>query len=149
MIVSDLSFGGARLDWSGLMASHEAIVKRASKLLESIPTPVFLINKYRQFVYANSAYLGRYSIGDALSILGARVGELATCPQSTTSLSGCGTSAACQMCDFSVSVVKAFNEETVGNNIQISGSISSGPGGWNISPIDFCDERYVACISVE
>jgi len=66
--------------------------------LESVKTAVLILNKQRQIVFANRAFISLLEESDLASILGLRVGEALDCVYSDEMESGCGTSEYCREC---------------------------------------------------
>jgi K+-sensing histidine kinase KdpD len=57
-----------------------------------------VVNKNRQIVYANTAFLEFLGVKSLEPVLGRRTGEVVSCMHSGEELSGCGTSSSCKYC---------------------------------------------------
>ena len=67
------------------------------EVMNTILNPVFILNKYRQVIFANSSVLRLLNSHDLEKIIGKRPGELFNCIHSNEP-SGCGTSVHCCVC---------------------------------------------------
>ncbi|GJQ64509.1 MAG: sensor histidine kinase [Melioribacteraceae bacterium] len=76
--------------------------------LNAMNTPVVVLNKYRQIVFANEE--ARLFINNDLQkIIGLRVGEVVNCKNAFIEEGGCGTAEACQMCGAVNVMLKGFD----------------------------------------
>ncbi len=77
--------------------------------LESIKTAVLILNKHRQIVFANTAFIDLLEATDLSSILGLRVGEALQCVYSAEMAGGCGTSEYCRECGAVRAMLNSLN----------------------------------------
>ena len=75
-----------------------ASVDALSRVASLIPEFVMVLNEERQVVYANDTLVRSLGMGSALSVCGARPGELLHCVHADETASGCGTSSSCRLC---------------------------------------------------
>ena len=79
------------------------------KALDSMNVFVFILNSYRQIVYANKAYLKLIGVHNSTDILGKRLGETLNCINAFKNDGGCGTSKECKNCSVGNIVLKSIN----------------------------------------
>ncbi|MBN2485169.1 MAG: GHKL domain-containing protein [Bacteroidales bacterium] len=72
--------------------------KCITSLLDSLPVITLLINKYRQILYCNRAYLELGASDPKELVLGLRPGEFFGCAHHNDSKQGCGESEHCRYC---------------------------------------------------
>lgn len=87
-------------DAQTIQEQHAAISKLpfVSKLVESIPEIVMVLNDQRQIIYANQSLAELLNLNDLGCIFGKRPGEVLQCQHAQDAPSGCGTAEACQTC---------------------------------------------------
>jgi K+-sensing histidine kinase KdpD len=85
-----------------------------------------VVNKNRQIVYANDAYLEFLGVKSLDRVLGRRTGEVVSCIHSGEEISGCGTSQACNYCGAVNAIIES--QETNHKSVRET-SISSVVGG--------------------
>jgi len=107
----DFGFGGPRLPFSGITASHAAVARAYGDLLNSVALPVVVLNNYWQIVFANRDFLRLFPVGKEDDILGQRIGEVLGCSNSSLSVSGCGTSPGCRVCDLGGALYAALFDD--------------------------------------
>lgn len=78
-----------------------------SALLASSAAAAAVVDRSRQVVAANDAYLRLLGLDDAGGALGLRVGEAAGCAHAEEGAGGCGTSAACASCGTAIALLVA------------------------------------------
>ena len=76
-------------------------------LLSAIPDGVMVLNKYRQIVYANTAFLNLFGYADTHEVAGMRPGEAINCEYAFQTPGGCGTTEHCSTCGAVNSILKA------------------------------------------
>lgn len=81
-------------------------------ILDSINVMILILNKQRQIVFANKAYLKRLGLEEISYILGKTPGESVNCKNIYETDSICGTTEACQTCDVSNMIIKCMNLNT-------------------------------------
>lgn len=69
-----------------------------SRALEQAPLPSIVLNRYRQIVYANAAFLLLLHASAQAQVLGTRIGEALGCRHSDETPLGCGTTPFCAQC---------------------------------------------------
>lgn len=67
-------------------------------ILNILPNMVAIINKHRQVIYANDAFIEAISVTKFEDSLGQRPGELLACIHAHDHINGCGTGEACRHC---------------------------------------------------
>lgn len=67
-------------------------------LLNSLPQVCLLLNRQRQIVFANRAFIELVNAPDPETILGLRPGEALDCAHAYSTQGGCGTSKFCSVC---------------------------------------------------
>lgn len=81
------------------------------KTLESISMAVLILNKQRQLVFANKAFMDMIHKEDVYSILGLRAGEALGCIYADVMEGGCGTSEHCRECGAVKAILNSFDYE--------------------------------------
>ncbi len=81
-------------------------------VLNAVSTQVVILNKERQIVFANKAFLHLIEKDGLEEITGQRVGEAIGCVHSDETDGGCGTTAFCQMCGAVNAMLSAQNGKT-------------------------------------
>lgn len=69
-----------------------------TQVFDSSNVMTLILNKYRQCVFANKAFLKIFNLEYDSEVLGRRPGEILNCIHASTNISGCGTSLACRNC---------------------------------------------------
>jgi K+-sensing histidine kinase KdpD len=77
---------------------HVASQKLFTEIFGAIAGISAVLNKNRQIVYANKAFLEFLGVKSLEPVLGRRTGEVVSCIHSGEELSGCGTSKTCKYC---------------------------------------------------
>lgn len=67
-------------------------------LLNLIPEMILVLNKNRQAIFANNAFLNGFGIQNTAEISGKRFGEITGCQHAFETEGGCGTAEACRFC---------------------------------------------------
>ena len=70
----------------------------ATFIIEHIPVFITILNKYRQIVYANEAFLKFLGVEKEEDVLGLRPGEAVHCIHAYEDEGGCGTTEFCRYC---------------------------------------------------
>jgi signal transduction histidine kinase len=81
------------------------------QILESISMAMLILNKQRQLVFANKAFLNLVAEVDVTSILGFRAGEALGCLYSEVMEGGCGTSEHCRECGAVRAILNSFTSK--------------------------------------
>ena len=84
--------------------SSISLVKQA---FDTIPHIVFLLNSYRQIIYANRASFDILKVKDMDEISGLRPGEILGCQNASKTTGGCGTTKSCQTCGAVLAILAA------------------------------------------
>jgi len=99
-----------------MRAPEEEIVRQVAifeknetldKFLGNIPAIFFVVNKQRQIVYINKGALKFTGLGDAISVVGKRPGEVFGCVHAKEEEGGCGTSESCEFCGAVRAILKS------------------------------------------
>jgi hypothetical protein len=90
---------GKRLAEDEILINYDELrnVEHIQAIIDSLPYPCFILNTYRQVVYASKTLLGKGGINIIQSLLGKRPGEILACVNAV-SKEGCGTSDGCKFC---------------------------------------------------
>lgn len=80
------------------------------EMLNTVPQPYVVLNKWRQVVFANRAFAG--TISEGIQSIGRRFGEIIGCVNSNQSAGGCGTTISCSNCGAAKAMLKGLNGET-------------------------------------
>ncbi len=89
-------------------------------VLDACPGFTLVLNRDRQIVYANRAFLNLLNVGSLEPVLGRRPGEAIGCPHALQTSGGCGTSEACQYCGALLSILDALSGKTSSNECRIT-----------------------------
>lgn len=124
--------------------TENEILKNA---LDAIDIFIIIINKYRQIVHANRAFISALGMKSLSTIIGKRPGEAVSCIHSKDHEEGCGASEACRYCNAVNLVLKAISKNTnVSNEAAITyknGSIELPMNIFeNVTPIEMHDEKF-------
>ncbi len=129
-----------------LIQEYELITsnKLAISILDSIPTLLLVLNKERQVVFSNKAFLKLLNINSIDLILGKRTGEILGCPSVLKGADGCGTSKDCQVCGAIKSIMNCIE----GNSGSEECTIKAGPTAMmhlkvTSEPIKFGDQDFI------
>lgn len=76
-------------------------------ILHILPNMVAILNKQRQVIFANEAFITTISIEKFEDSLGQRPGELLICIHSLDNTNGCGTGKECRHCGAVLTLLKA------------------------------------------
>jgi signal transduction histidine kinase len=77
-------------------------------LLESWGGSLAILNRRRQIIAINTAYLELLGVAEASAVLGMRPGEAVHCRHAHDRAAGCGTGRACTTCGAAISIVSAL-----------------------------------------
>ncbi len=77
------------------------------QFLDALPLFVTVLNKYRQFVYVNKAFIEFLGVKDKWKVLGLRPGEAVHCIHAYENEAGCGTTEFCRYCGAVNSILEA------------------------------------------
>ncbi|GAB4133065.1 MAG: PAS domain-containing sensor histidine kinase [Ignavibacteriales bacterium] len=80
--------------------------------LNSLPIYVFILNKNRQIVFANSAFRENLTEADLERLIGARPGEILNCVHADETEGGCGTTKFCAKCGAVNAILKSQKFES-------------------------------------
>ncbi len=85
---------------------HEVIADNGLLVgvLKSYPGLVAVVNRHRQIIFANQAFLDFFGVGKLQQILGQRSGEALACNHAQESEFGCGTTKWCSSCGVSKAI---------------------------------------------
>lgn len=97
-----------RLELESIQVAHSSFsASNSAPLLDAVPTPILVINKYRQIIYANDAFRTRLTSLAHDALLGARPGEALECAFLKHAKGGCGTSIFCKECGATRAIMTA------------------------------------------
>ncbi|MHC1775634.1 MAG: ATP-binding protein [Lentimicrobium sp.] len=99
-----------RKNQTELLREYELIRsnQQTISLLNGIPMPILILNKERQMVFGNQAFLDLMKISELDLYLGMRFGEIIACPSSVEGTDGCGTSQNCSSCGVLKSILNCI-----------------------------------------
>lgn len=80
----------------GMMRSE--IAAAYGVMLDAVPVALAVLNEFWQVLFTNTRFNTMLELREPSSILGLRLGEVKSCSNAGTSLSGCGTSLSCSGC---------------------------------------------------
>jgi len=80
-----------------------------SELLNALPNMVMALNRSRQVVFANKAFVAFLGLADDGELLGRRPGEALGCVNATAHAGGCGSSRYCRHCEAVAAILSAFD----------------------------------------
>ncbi|MFH1120416.1 MAG: ATP-binding protein [Bacteroidota bacterium] len=100
-----------RKDHEELVKDNELINSNplSVSILNGIPTSILILNRERQIVFSNKAFLDLLNISSIESILGMRPGDVMGCPASVSGTDGCGTSKGCKSCGAIKSIMNCLD----------------------------------------
>jgi len=75
-------------------------------ILQILPNMVAILNKERQVIFANDAFISAITVDKFEDSLGQRPGELLTCVHSLDNVNGCGTGKECKHCGAVLVILK-------------------------------------------
>jgi len=103
-----------RKDRTEIIKEYELIQSNSLtvSVLNGIPMPILIMNKERQVVFGNKAFLDLMKVSENGPILGIRFGELIGCTSSLKGPDGCGTSQNCLSCGALKSVINCIENGT-------------------------------------
>jgi nitrogen-specific signal transduction histidine kinase len=113
------AYVGARVDNSAY-ASQQALKSQSTlfsdvfmtrPLLDAMPGMVLVLNRYRQIVFANSAFCQLSGCSDSESLIGQLIGNVLSCHVARDSTDGCGTGESCQTCGALVAMISGLSGE--------------------------------------
>ena len=120
------SFPAIRTSIEEIIKDHGLIASQMlfTEIFGAIGVISAVINKNRQIVYANNAFLDFLGVNSHQPVLGKRIGEVISCIHSGEEPSGCGTSNSCNYCGAVNAIVesqarnqKAVRETTISSVI--------------------------------
>ncbi len=94
------------------------------ELLDAMMGFALILNKQRQVVFVNVAFLTFLREHEALPHVGQRVGELFHCVNSTRSPSGCGTTKYCRVCGSARAVAAAVEGQAAVQEFRLQSQVS-------------------------
>jgi len=114
-------------------------------VLEELPTPVLLVNRSHQIVYANRVLLG-ITGEDSESILGLRPGEAIRCENACVDEAGCGCAEACSTCGAVISLRTCFQGQANTSECSITRKGEEGMEALDLRvfsrPLQYGEETY-------
>ncbi len=108
-------------------------VEHIKKLINSLPYLTFILNQYRQLVFANKSLLEILELKTIENALGQRPGEVLHCIHANKEIGGCGTSSHCSVC----SIVSTFLESQRTNQTVVKESRITSTSKDGIVAYDF------------
>lgn len=82
-----------------------------TKLINSVPEIIMILNKNRQIVFSNQSLLAALGVQDDKAVCGRRPGEVLDCIHATESECGCGTTEFCSTCGGVKAILKSQKGE--------------------------------------
>lgn len=95
-------------------------------LLEAVHGYLFIVDRHRQLIAANSELIARLGNTDLASILGQRTGELFQCSHAHECSGGCGTSKDCRKCGALLTLLASQRSDQVTDGECIISAESNG-----------------------
>ena len=80
------------------------------EILDSMPIPVVVLNKYRQIIFYNRMFTACVDENEIREILGTRPGEALGCIHAFETPGGCGTTKFCKNCGAVKSILSSINK---------------------------------------
>lgn len=102
---------------------QEMIFARSSlsrRLVDVVPSPLLVINRHWQVVYANRATLGMFDLRRRQHLYGLREGESFHCLHARSERTDGGNAEACRICGVARAVALALQGEETGSDCRIS-----------------------------
>jgi signal transduction histidine kinase len=123
-LIQTFNVPAGRKNLKELMKEYELILSNqlTVSILNGIPLSILLLNKERQMVFGNKAFLDLMKVGDIVPVLGMRIGELLGCPSSEKGQDGCGSSKSCLTCGATKSVMDSINNGIGNEEVTLSSS---------------------------
>lgn len=89
-----------RADQAELLAAREAFLADTSAmtLMDAVPDYAVVLNRHRQIIAANQAFLRALGFDDIEALMGLRLGESVSCTHAHDTPGGCGTCKYCIYC---------------------------------------------------
>lgn len=78
-------------------------------MLDAVPSPLLILNRHRQIVFANEAARALAPDGNAESLFGRRPGEALDCLHARACAEGCGQAEACRVCGLGRSATEGLS----------------------------------------
>jgi len=114
-------------------------------VLEELPTPVLLVNRNHQIVYANRELLGMTG-EDSESVLGLRPGEAIRCENACVDDAGCGCAEVCSTCGAVTSILSCFQGQPNTSECRITRRGDEGMEALDLRvfsrPLQYGQENY-------
>lgn len=126
-IMQTLYTPAGRKNQTELLKEYELIRsnQQTTSLLNGIPMPILILNKERQMVFGNKAFLDLMKINKLDHYLGMRFGEIIVCPSSIKGIDGCGTSQKCTSCGVLKSILNCIENGNGSEEITMRDSEST------------------------
>jgi len=130
-----------KLDFEGLSQNN------CSNYFDYFPLPLLILNRQRQVVFSNRAFIQMMSLEDESSLLGKRPGEVMLCAYSASEANGCGTAEHCRECGALHAVLESINTNSAStHDCQLLQSINGETHAKDLrihsSPFEFQDTQY-------
>ncbi len=84
------------------------ILTTVVSVLDAMPHIVFVLNEYRQAVFANRFFYDTFNVDNANEVLGLRPGEAVDCIHATETIGGCGTTKHCRDCGAVLAILSSL-----------------------------------------
>jgi signal transduction histidine kinase len=122
-------------------------------LLDAMPGIVFILNQYRQIVFANRNLCDLLNLETSESLLGKRPGDVMDCHSALQSEYGCGTGDACETCGALSAIVTGLDgQEDIQECLltrQTDESFETLTLRFWASPLDYNGETYVVLAGMD
>lgn len=99
-----------RLEEGEIKEQYEKVLslEHTKEILNSFPNLVVVLNKQRQVIFGNEAFVKMIGLHEFEEALGQRPGELLKCVNSAILEGGCGTSRNCRYCGVVLTILKSL-----------------------------------------
>ncbi|WP_035105564.1 PAS domain-containing sensor histidine kinase [Desulfohalovibrio reitneri] len=115
-------------------------------ILDSLPNIIFILNAYRQIVFANKAFEKALGPEGVRKLLGSRPGEVLGCPRSKETPGGCGTAEACRHCGAAQAIMEGLSGRECTRECRLTRSEGDDMEAMDLlvttKPLEVADEIY-------
>ncbi|MFO8009881.1 MAG: PAS domain-containing sensor histidine kinase [Dehalococcoidia bacterium] len=141
-------------------ADHEEVSRQADKItvtphlvdaFEAMPHIVWILNRYRQIIFANQATRSFLRSKGIDNLRGLRFGEVLDCKHSVENMEGCGSTESCQRCGAALAIISGLEGKSDIEECRIT-RINGGEAldlRIHAAPILIDSERYVVVSAMD
>ena len=115
-----------------------------SHCLDALPNAMIVLNKDRQIVFANKAFLALAGVAKVQEVIGMRPGEAVHCNRAHVTEQGCGTSEFCRTCGAVQAILTSQDGAAAVNECRINQAESDAAFDLRVwaNPMDIHGARY-------